>query len=66
MKQTGTTTETLPAIRRKQAVPPDPAIPEHIRGGEPKSIGTLMKPIRQIIEHPNRNRLMAEFCRKNW
>lgn len=66
MEQTRTNTETLPAIRRKQAVPPDPLIPEHVRGGEPKSIGSLMKPIRQIIKHPDRNRLLADFFDRNW
>jgi hypothetical protein len=27
----------------------------------PVKIGTLLEPIRQIINHPDRNRLLAEF-----
>lgn len=56
----------LPAVRRKQQMLPDPVIPRHVRGGEPKSIGELMSPLQQIIEHPVRNRLLAEFFRRNW
>jgi hypothetical protein len=36
------------------------------RGGEPKPIGQLMEPIQRIIKHPNRNRLMAELCKRHW
>jgi hypothetical protein len=35
-------------------------IPERGSTG-PVKIGTLLEPIRQIINHPDRNRLMAEF-----
>lgn len=28
---------------------------------EPMPIGMLLEPLRQIIRHPNRNRLLAEF-----
>jgi len=58
-----TQTRNIPMIHK--SMPPDPIFPEHVRGGEPKSIGTLMEPIIKIIEHPDRNRLMTEFFRRN-
>lgn len=48
--------------KRKQKIP-DPVFPEHKRGGEAKSIGELMQPLHAIISHPNRNRLLAQFCK---
>ena len=56
----------LPAVKRRQQTPPDPVIPRHVRSREPESIGRLMSPIQKIIEHPDRNRLLAEFFRRNW
>ena len=38
----------------------DIKIPERGSTG-PVKIGTLLEPIRQIINHPDRNRLLAEF-----
>ena len=38
----------------------DIKIPE-IGSAGPVKVGTLLEPIRQIIKHPDRNRLLAEF-----
>ncbi len=44
---------------------PDLSVPERGTTG-PIPIGDVMKPIRKIIAHPDRNRLMAEFFRRHW
>ncbi len=51
-------TPALPTVEQVVRMPP--------RGGEAKSIGQLMEPIRRIIAHPDRNRLMAQFCKLHW
>lgn len=50
----------------QRTMPPDPVIVEPVRGGEPKRIGELMEPVRRIIDHPDRNRLMADFFNRFW
>ena len=47
-----------PEIKCKPGV--DIKIPERGSAG-PIKIGTLLDPIRQIIKHPDRNRLLADF-----
>lgn len=44
---------------------PDLSVPERGTTG-PVPIGDVMEPIRRIIAHPNRNRLMAEFFKRYW
>ena len=50
--------EAKPEIQCQPKV--DIKIPERGSAG-PIKIGTLLEPIRQIIKHPDRNRLLAEF-----
>lgn len=56
----------LPVHGKRKPVVPDPVFPEPVRGGEPKRIGEVMEPLQRIIEHPDRNRIMAEFFRRYW
>lgn len=61
--QTGTM--TTPAFPKKK-VPvrkkPEVKITKLERGSTgPVKVGTLLGPIRQIINHPDRNRLIAEY-----
>jgi len=44
---------------------PDLSVPERGTTG-PVHIGEVMEPIRRIIAHPDRNRLIAEFCKRHW
>jgi hypothetical protein len=54
----------MPAI--PAGVPdPDLSVPERGTTG-PVPISDVMEPIRRIIAHPDRNRLMAEFFRRHW
>ena len=50
---------------RAQVPDPDLSVPERGATG-PVPIGQVMEPIQRIIEHPDRNRLMAEFFRRYW
>lgn len=44
---------------------PEPTIRLPPRGStEPMRIGLLLEPLRQIIRHPNRQRLLAEFFKE--
>ncbi len=43
---------------------PDLSVPERGTTG-PRPIGEIMEPLRRIIEHPDRNRLMAEFFNRH-
>jgi hypothetical protein len=43
---------------------PDLSIPERGATG-PVPIGEMLTPLQRIIRHPNRSRLMAEFCKQN-
>jgi hypothetical protein len=58
---------TLPGKPAKPVrVPaPDLSVPERGTTG-PIPIGDVMNPIRRIIAHPDRNRLIAEFFRRHW
>ena len=44
---------------------PDLSVPERGITG-PVPIGEVMEPIRRIIAHPDRNRLIAEFFNRHW
>ena len=55
-----------PSTKRKQTVPdPDLSVPERGATG-PVPIGQVMEPLQRIIEHPDRNRLLAEFFKRHW
>lgn len=46
----------------KKIIVPDPVIKLPPRGATgPVPIGTLLEPLQQIFNHPNRNRLLAEL-----
>lgn len=46
----------------KKIIVPDPVIKLPPRGTTgPVPIGTLLEPLQQIFNHPNRNRLLAEL-----
>ena len=49
-----------PSVEIKIPASAEIKMPERGSNG-PVKIGTLLEPIRQIINHPDRNRLMAEF-----
>ncbi len=53
------------ATQKERAPDPDLSVPERGTTG-PRPIGEVMEPIRRIIAHPDRNRLMAEFFRRHW
>ncbi len=53
------------AAQAERAPNPDLSVPERGTTG-PIPIGDVMEPIRKIIAHPDRNRLMAEFFRRHW
>jgi hypothetical protein len=44
---------------------PDLSVPERGTTG-PIPIGDVMEFLRRIIAHPDRGRLMAEFCKRHW
>lgn len=53
--------QTAPAV-----VPnPDLSVPARGTTG-PVPIGEVMEPIRRIIDHPDRDRLLAEFFKRHW
>ena len=62
MIQTGTI--GIPTLRRRVQIERTPRIkismPERGSAG-PVRVGKLLEPIQQIINHPDRNRLLAEF-----
>jgi hypothetical protein len=48
-----------------RVVEPNLSVPERGTTG-PIPIGQVMEPLRRIIAHPDRGRLLAEFCRRHW
>lgn len=66
--QTNNTTiprQPTPTKPRQIAPDPDLNVPERGSTG-PVTIGEVMEPLKRIIEHPDRNRLIAEFFNKYW
>lgn len=68
IQTTGTAPMPMPRIRmprtsiEKKIIVPDPVIQLPPRGTTgPVPIGTLLEPLQQIFNHPNRNRLLAKF-----
>lgn len=55
----------LAVIHEGRSADPVPPVPERGMTG-PVPIGQVMEPLRRIIAHPDRNRLLAQFCRDNW
>lgn len=56
----------FPVVKRRRRPekiiqPPDPILKLPPRGEGPVHIATLIKPLQEIINHPQRERLLAEF-----
>jgi hypothetical protein len=55
----------LAPMAEMRVAEPNISVPERGTTG-PIPIGQVMEPIRRIIAHPDRNRLMAEFFKRYW